>query len=73
MNNTLPVNYNYSPTYITPTVAAIGIITLGICFCTCIVTNAKYNRDLNLTYKDFSLKSQKCQVETTIPCAVETV
>lgn len=73
MNNTLPTQYNYSPTCITPTVAAIGIITLGICFCTCIVVNAKYNRDTELTYKDFFLKSQKCQSEATVPCVIETV
>jgi len=73
MNNNLPTQYNYPPTCITPTVAAICIITLGICFCTCIVTNAKYDRDTELTYKDFSLKSQKCQSETTVPCVIETV
>lgn len=72
-NNTLPTQYNYPPTYITPTVAAIGIITLGLCVCTCIIVNAKYGLNTELTYKDFSLKSQKCQPETTVPCVVETV
>lgn len=72
-NNTLPTQYNYPPTYITPTVAAIGIITLGLCACTCIVANVKYGLNTELTYKDFSLKSQKCQPETTVPCVVETV
>lgn len=40
---------------------------------TCIATNAKYDRDTELAYKDFSLKSQKCQSETTVPCVIETV
>lgn len=74
MNNTaLPVHYNNSPSCISPTVAIVGIITIGVCFCTCIVTNAKYNRDTELTYKDFSLKSQKCQPDIIVPCSEETV
>ncbi len=40
-----------------PLVAAIAILTVGVCYCVTITVNAKYNRDTELTYKDFSLKS----------------
>lgn len=60
MNNTLSNNANNLPDYLplskNSLVAATAILVLGICYCTTITINAKYNRDTEMTYKDFSLK-----------------
>lgn len=40
-----------------PTIAVAMILTVGICYCVTVTVNAKYNRNTELTYKDFSLKS----------------
>lgn len=39
-----------------PSIAIAVILTVGVCHCVTIVTITKYNRDIDLTYKDFSLK-----------------
>lgn len=57
MNNTLPSRYNYPSTCITPTVAVIGIITFGICWCYTTNKFTKPGRSIELKYKDFSLTS----------------
>lgn len=60
MNTSLSNNANnlpdYPPLFKNSLVAATAILVLGICYCTTITINAKYNRDTEMTYKDFSLK-----------------
>lgn len=55
MNNTNALQNQLSP-FMNPAVAATAILVAGICYCTTITVNAKYNRDTEITYKDFSIK-----------------
>ncbi|MCM1179376.1 MAG: hypothetical protein NC347_03910 [Clostridium sp.] len=41
-----------------PLIAVTAILTVGVCYCTTVIVNAKYNRDVELKYKDFSLNIQ---------------
>lgn len=41
-----------------PLIAVTAILTVGVCYCTTVIINAKYNRDVELKYKDFSLNIQ---------------
>lgn len=59
MNNDLSATNTYTqyPNIIpeNPIIAVTEIVTLGIIGCVLIITSAKYNRDIELKYKDFSL------------------
>ena len=60
MNNVIQQNQHYNVDISNPVVAAtvLGIAFIaGICYCTTITVNAKYNRNVELTYKDLSLKA----------------
>ena len=41
-----------------PLIAVSVILTVGVCYCTTVIINAKYNRDVELKYKDFYLNIQ---------------
>lgn len=55
MNNTNALQ-NQSFAFANSAVAVTAILVIGVCYCTTITVNAKYNRDTELTYKEFSLK-----------------
>ena len=50
-----------------PVIAVTMILTVGICYCVTVTVNAKYNRNMALVYKDFSLKSSSIPVTTIVP------
>lgn len=50
-----------------PMIAVSAILTLGICYCVTVTINAKYNRDIELNYKDFSLKSSSVRTIAVSP------
>lgn len=67
MNNELTTvnTQSHSFALTNPWVAAIAILTVGACYYATVTINAKYNRDTEPTYKDFSLKSH-----SSVPVAV---
>lgn len=50
-----------------PVIAVTAILTIGIRYCVTVTVNAKYNRDTELTYKDFSLKSSSASAIAAVP------
>lgn len=50
-----------------PVIAVTMILTVGICYCVTVAVNAKYNRNTELTYKDFCLKSSSAPVTAVVP------
>lgn len=69
MNNETPVNTQQYPDFDfkNPLIAVSAILTLGICYCVTVTINAKYNRDIELSYKDFSLKSSSVRTIAVAP------
>ena len=69
MNNETPVNTQQYPDFDfkNPLIAGSAILTLGICYCVTVTINAKYNRDIELSYKDFSLKSSSVRTIAVAP------
>lgn len=55
MNNNLTTSATQYCDFKNPLVMATTILTLGICYCVTVTVNAKYNRDIELKYEDFSL------------------
>lgn len=71
MNDAIQQNQYYTMDISNPVVAAtvLGIAFIaGICYCTTITVNAKYNRNVELTYKDLSLKAYSpAPIVTAVP------
>lgn len=65
--STTPTTQSYNFDLTNPLVAAIAILTVGVCYCVTVTVNAKYNRDTELVYKDFSLKSFSAAPITALP------
>ncbi len=40
-----------------PMIAVTAILVIGMCYCVTVYANAKYNRDTDLSYGEFHLKS----------------
>jgi len=58
MDNELTTPDTYLPNFDlkNPWIAATLILTVGACYCFTIAVNAKYNRDVKLSYGKLSLK-----------------
>lgn len=54
LSNDITQNYNFD--FKNPLVAVTTILTIGICYCVTVTVNAKYNRDIEITRGDTSLK-----------------
>lgn len=69
MNNEITTNVSQHTDFDfkNPLIAVSAILTLGVCYCVTVTVNAKYHRDTELTYKDFSLKSFSAPVVAAVP------
>lgn len=67
MNQNLPVQNIPRSNFSNPVIAVTAILTVGVCYCVTITINAKYNRDTELAYKDFSMKSHSSVPSTDEP------
>lgn len=71
MSNSLPTTitqYNNS-NLMNPLVAATLILTVGVCYCVTVNTITKHNRDIDLTYGDFSLRTHSPTPDATAETA----
>lgn len=58
MANTLPVPVTQQTNFdlANPMIAVTAILVIGTCYCVTVYTNAKYNRDTEISYANFHLK-----------------